>query len=155
MAHADRMKHRKMAGFTLIELLIVVVIIGIIAAFAYPNYMDSVRKSRRSDARTMLGDIATRAELFYQDRKRYPSDLLELGYANAKEKTPDGGHYEIDIIAPPSPPAPAGCYVGGVGGDNLCYRIRATTVSATQMKDTSCPNLFYDYNGQKLPANCW
>ena len=144
----------KTIGFTLIELLIVIVIIGVIAAFAYPSYLDSVRKSRRSEARTMLADVATRAELFYQDRKRYPSDLQELGYANVKETTPDG-HYQIDIIAPPSPPAPAGCYVGGAGADNLCYRVRATTFSAAQLKDTSCPNLFYDYNGQKLPAKCW
>ena len=48
------LKGHKHAGFTLIELMIVVAVIGILAAIAYPSYQDSVRKSRRADAKGLL-----------------------------------------------------------------------------------------------------
>jgi prepilin-type N-terminal cleavage/methylation domain-containing protein len=38
-------------GFTLIEVMIVVVIVAILAAIAIPSYQDSIRKTRRADAK--------------------------------------------------------------------------------------------------------
>jgi prepilin-type N-terminal cleavage/methylation domain-containing protein len=52
-------------GFTLIELMIAVVVIAILAAIAYPSYQDSVRKSRRADAKSALMEHAQFMERTY------------------------------------------------------------------------------------------
>lgn len=49
-------------GVTLIELMVVVAIVGIIAAIAYPSYTEYVRRSNRTDARSVLMDTAQKLE---------------------------------------------------------------------------------------------
>ena len=56
-------------GFTLIELLVVVLIIGILAAVAVPQYQKAVEKSRVSEARVILNTI----------RKNYQLCVLDFG----------------------------------------------------------------------------
>lgn len=60
---------KRQHGFTLIELMIVVAVMGILASIAYPSYQDSVRKSRRADARAVLLEAAQFME------RRYTEDL--------------------------------------------------------------------------------
>ena len=50
---------KKMAGITLLELMVVVVIVGILAAIAYPNYRDYVARAKRNEAKSALLQIAT------------------------------------------------------------------------------------------------
>jgi len=59
------MKKSGANGFTLIEVLIAVIIIGIIAGIAYPNYVKFVTEARRSDATTNLTRIAALQNRFY------------------------------------------------------------------------------------------
>ena len=87
----------RQGGFTLVELMIVVVILGIIAAVAFPAYTNFVRQARRADAQTHLTEIAGRQEKFYANNLRYASSLEALGYA-APYPSIDG-HYRITGMA--------------------------------------------------------
>ena len=59
------------SGFTLIELMIALVVLGILAAVAYPTYTEFVRRSRIVDATSQLNDFRIRQEQAYQDNRRY------------------------------------------------------------------------------------
>ena len=58
-------------GFTLIELMIVVAVIGIVAAVAYPAYTDSILKGRRAQARAALAELVQQQERYMTQRNCY------------------------------------------------------------------------------------
>ncbi len=67
-------------GFSLIELMIVVAIIAIISAFAYPSYDRYVIKTKRSVAQNALLQVADRQQQFFMDNKRFAADITNLGF---------------------------------------------------------------------------
>jgi len=58
-------------GFTLIELMIAVLIVGIIAAIAYPSYQQHVYKARRAEAKAAITDVAQKLERWYSNQLTY------------------------------------------------------------------------------------
>ena len=65
-------------AFTLIELLVVVLIIGILAAVALPQYQKVVEKSKSAQALTMLKSVYQAADAYYMSNGEWPASFDEL-----------------------------------------------------------------------------
>ena len=71
----------KTKAFTLIELLVVVLIIGILAAIALPQYTKAVERSKSAQALTMLKSIYQAAEEYYLANGTWPTKFADLSVA--------------------------------------------------------------------------
>jgi type IV pilus assembly protein PilE len=139
----------RLTGFTLIELMIVVVIASILIAIAVPSYIDKVRKSRRTEAKTALLDLAGREERFYNTGSppAYSALLSDLGYGVAGPTTNVGsGYYQVTISL--------ACTGGAVAP---CYTLTAVPITADQLKDVTCLFFTLTNTGAQTATNpsCW
>jgi len=87
-------------AFTLIELLVVVLIIGILAAVALPQYEKTVWKSRAANMQTLISSVATAQNAYFLANGTSASsfDELPLGFDNFSIGTVLGGDSPTDAI---------------------------------------------------------
>ena len=89
---------RKMSGVTLIELMIVVIIVSILAAIAFPNYQEFSARAKRNAAKTALLQIKINQERFYLNNNTFTQDMTQLGFS-ADPFTTDTGSYVVAVTA--------------------------------------------------------
>jgi prepilin-type N-terminal cleavage/methylation domain-containing protein len=93
---------RNKKGFTLIELLVVVLIIGILAAIALPQYEKAVLKSRASQALVMLQSIIKAQDEYHLINGYYTNNLDELSISVPEGrrlgKMSDDEHKKIMVL---------------------------------------------------------
>lgn len=136
------MKHRQ-SGITLIELMIVVVIVGILAAIAYPSYRNHVMRSGRSEAKIALEEAAQAMEKCFTRSLAY--DSAACNNAAAARNTPTGRY---NITAPVRTPT--------------AFTLQATPLGA-QVGDAECMNFTITEAGARAvsgslsatPERCW
>lgn len=133
-------------GFTLIELMIAIVVIGILATIAYPSYIESVRKSKRAEAKAALLEGAQALERHYSANMSYLSgSALAAVFTTA---VPASGSQNYTIAVSGTPTA-------------TTYTLRATRTGS--MASDPCGNYEITHTGErrldsapgKTVADCW
>lgn len=139
---------KKSNGFTLVELMISVLIVGVLAAIAYPSYMNTVRKTHRSDATVTLNDLATRLQRCFTANSTFVHNATAT--ATMPITTCD---VAVKVAA-------------GVTTENKYYVVKGTDITATtftltaepptggvQAKDTDCMKFVLDHTGRRKAQN--
>ena len=75
---------KRFHGFSLMEVMIVVVIIGTLAALAYPNLEKYLKRARQTEAKTNLSAIYTAQKIYYTLHQSYADDINELDLSLAQ-----------------------------------------------------------------------
>ena len=133
-------------GFTLIELMIVVVIIGILAAIAYPAYGRYVTRGKIIDGHSLLAQYRIQLEQYYQDNRNYGAAGGACGAA-----LPNTSSYFTFTCATGNPAqtytatASSNAGVGlGTAANNYVYTINETNTKATTA-----------FAGTAVAKSCW
>jgi len=132
------MKANRQMGFTLIELMVVVAIVGILAAIAYPAYTQHVLKTHRRAAQACLLELAQWMERYYTNRMTYAGATLP----NTTCRNDLATRYTFSFRGTP---------------DANSYTIQAVRVTPGPQASDACGTLTVNHTGARSPttAGCW
>ena len=71
-------RNRGRSGFTLVELAVVIVIIGVLAAFAVPRFLDAVERSKSAESFNYLSAVRAAQERYQTQQGTYADDVSKL-----------------------------------------------------------------------------
>jgi type IV pilus assembly protein PilE len=149
---------RPAGGFTLIELMVVVLIVTILTIIAVPSYRNQTLKSRRTEIKSILLDLAAREERFMATNGVYSSSITDLGFSVAWGSPVGSKYYTI------ATPTVAGAQASSatVAAIPATFLIQAT-VYGDQANDRQCKTFSIDQSGAQTSTNstdapstgCW
>jgi type IV pilus assembly protein PilE len=148
---------RPASGFTLIELMVVVLIATILTIIAVPSYTSQVRKSHRTEAKSIMLDLASREERYLATNGAYSSTSTDLGIPAWGSM--GSGYYLITISNVQAPAA--GTSTTAATPATFTLTATATTVG-NQNKDTNCKVMTITQagvqsstDGTNVTTGCW
>ena len=136
-------------GFSLMELMIVVAIIGILAAVAFPSYQNSVIKGNRANAKSFLMDVTQRQQQFLLDNRSYAGTVAALNVT----VPPDASKFYTFAVTITPAAAAFACAAATCTNPGPCFTITATPKAGT--KQAADGALCLSNKGEKLPLDKW
>jgi len=113
----------KARGITLIELMVVIVVVGILAAIAYPSYQRQVQQTRRADGKAALLQAAQELERCFTRFNAYNNGNCAAHLdINAKTRLSPEGWYSIEYVGAPGATSFTlqAAPMGAQADDNVC-----------------------------------
>ena len=146
------MVNRKRAGgFTLIELMIVVALIAVLTAIAFPSYLSHVRKGRRAEVQAFMMDMAQRQAQYFTDSRKYALDSGSTkAYTTLKTNFPsDLTNYYTVTTAERTGVSPSFLITATALGDQKNDKVTSTVIKALTIDDTGAKITIDTSNNQK------